>query len=100
MRIARFLLSVGGVAALLAAGCVRAISKPRMAEQDVIRVAKAEMVTRFPDSVAAHEPYHAEFKDGAWSVWGTVPAGVRGGGAPEATVRDSDGRVTEVHLSR
>jgi hypothetical protein len=88
------------VLVLLVAGCTRTVSNPRMVEQDVIRVAKAEMTARFPDSVAAHEPYHAEFKDGTWSVSGTVPAGVRGGGSPEATVRDSDGKVTDVHLSR
>jgi hypothetical protein len=71
-----------------------------MTEQDVIRVAKAEMTARFPASVAAGEPYLAAFHDGIWSVTGTVPAGARGGGAPEARVRDSDGKVTEVHLSR
>jgi len=86
--------------ALIVAGCAHAISTPRMTEQEVIRVAKTAMTTRFPDSVAMHEPYHAEFKQGAWSVWGTVPDGMRGGGAPEAVVRDSDGTVTDVHLSR
>ena len=100
MHITRFFLTIGAFVALLAAGCARTASKPRMAEQDVVRVAKSEMFARFSDSVAAHEPYHAEFRDGTWSVSGTVSAGVRGGGAPEATVRDSDGKVTDVHLSR
>jgi hypothetical protein len=58
------------------------------------------MTNHFPNSVAVHEPYHAEFGQGSWSVWGTVPDGMRGGGAPEATVRDSDGKATDVHLSR
>jgi hypothetical protein len=71
-----------------------------MEERDVIRAAKAEMTARFPASVAAGEPYHAEFHDGVWLVTGTTPTGTRGGGAPEARVRDSDGKVTEVHLSR
>jgi hypothetical protein len=100
MRITRFPLFISLLVALLITACTRTASKPRMTEQDVIRVAKAEMTNRFPDSVAAHEPYHAEFGQGSWSVWGTVPDGVRGGGAPEATVRDSDGKVTDVHLSR
>jgi hypothetical protein len=85
---------------LVTFGCARSASKPRMTEQEVILVAKAEMTNRFPDSVVAHEPYHAEFRDGTWSVTGTVPAGMRGGGAPEARVRDSDGKVTDVHLGR
>ena len=74
--------------------------KPRMTESDVIRAAKAEMTSRFPHAVTAHEPYHAEFREGVWSVSGTVSTGERGGGAPEASVRDSDGKVTHVHLGR
>src|SRR5262245_48552055 len=100
MHITRFLLIIAALVVLQSAGCSCSSSKPRMTEQDVIRVAKVEMVARFPGSVTAYEPYRAEFRDGTWSVWGTVPAGVRGGGAPAATVRDSDGRVTGVHLSR
>src|SRR5258706_608921 len=60
MHITRFFLTIGAFVALLAAGCARTASKPRMAEQDVVRVAKSEMFARFSDSVAAHEPYHAE----------------------------------------
>lgn len=86
--------------ALGAFSCAPTDLKPRMTESDVIRAAKAEMTSRFPDAVAAHEPYHADFREGVWSVSGTVSTGVRGGGAPEATVRDSDGMVTDVHLSR
>ena len=71
-----------------------------MTEREVVDVARAAMAARFPGVVAQHEPYHAEFRDGAWSVWGTVPQGMRGGGSPEATVRDSDGQVSDVHLSR
>jgi hypothetical protein len=100
MRITRFPLFISVLVVLFAAACTRTASKPRMTEQEVIRVAKAEMTVRFPGSVAAHEPYHAEFRQGTWSVWGTEPRGMRGGGAPEAVIRDSDGKVTDVHLSR
>ena len=98
MRSACFLLFIS--LALVAFGCARSSSKPRMTQEDVVRVARAAMIARFPDAVAAHEPYHAEFRDGSWSVSGTVPAGMRGGGAPEAVVRDADETVTEVNLSR
>ena len=100
MHIARFTLLVFVLLALVAVGCSHATSTPHMTEQDVIRVAKAAMTNQFPNFVAAHEPYHAEFREGIWSVWGSVPAGVLGGGAPEAVVRDADGKVTDVHLSR
>ena len=100
MRTTRFPLFIFVFVALFAAGCTRTPSKPRMTEQDVIRVAKAEMTIRFPDSVAKHEPYHAEFRQGSWSVWGTVPDGMLGGGALVAVVRDSDGTVTNIYLSR
>jgi hypothetical protein len=100
MRTTRLSLLFFVLLLLVAVGCSHAQSKPRMTEQDAIRVAKSAMSARFPNSVAAHEPYHAEFRQGVWSVWGTVPQGMFGGGAPEATVRDSDGKVTDVHLSR
>jgi hypothetical protein len=100
MHIARLPFLVSVLLALAVAGCTHAASKPRMTEQDAIRVVKSAMSARFPNSVAAHEPYHAEFRQGVWSVWGTVPQGMFGGGAPEAAVRDSDGKVTDVHLSR
>jgi hypothetical protein len=100
MRIARFSFSSFVVLMLVAVSCSHSTSKPRMTEEDAIRVAKAAMTAQFPNSIAAHEPYHAEFRKGIWSVWGAVPDGMLGGGAPEATVRDSDGKVTDVHLSR
>jgi hypothetical protein len=71
-----------------------------MAKPEVIRVALTAMTARFPNSVAANEPYYAAFRDGIWSVWGTVPSGMRGGGAPAAEIRDSDGAVMKVSLSR
>ena len=100
MRLSRFVAFAFSLIAIVTFGCARPIPKPRMVEKDVIRAAKAELMARFPDSVAAYEPYHAEFRDGVWSVSGTAPAETRGGGAPEAAVRDADGKVTEVHLSR
>jgi hypothetical protein len=82
MRVKRLAIYVSALADLFAVDCSRAAPKSRMAEHEVIRATKTEMAARFPDSVAAPEPYHAEIEDGTWSVWGTVPAGVRGGGAP------------------
>jgi hypothetical protein len=101
--LAHMLWLVGSVLAILILVCwlyPLVANRPRMAEQDVIRVAKAEMIARFPQSVATNEDYHAEFRGGTWSVSGTAPSGMRGGGALEATVRDSDGKVTDVHLGR
>jgi len=90
--------------AVVAVGCAEvhgpASAESRMTERQALAVAEAAMATRFPGEVEAHRPYHAKFADGSWSVWGTALGTVRGGGAPEALVRDSDGTVTEVHLSR
>jgi len=40
-------------------------------------------------------PYQAEFKEGFWHVFGTVPGGGPGG-TPEAVVQDGDGKVVSV----
>jgi hypothetical protein len=71
-----------------------------MTEHEVIRVAKAAMIARFPNSVAGHEPYRAEFSNGNWDVFGTAPEGMFGGGSPVAIIRDSDGMVTKIYLSK
>jgi hypothetical protein len=89
---------------LATAGCVEphqaASSKPRMTESQVLKIAEEAMVIRVPSSIEAYRPYHAEYKDGSWSVWGTVPDGMRGGGDPELVIRDSDGKVLNLYFGR
>ena len=48
---------------------------------------------------AACQPYHAELKDGVWTVYGTLKNGSRGG-TPMMTIRKRDGRVIEVWHSQ
>ena len=98
-------LFIALLGAFVTAGCSHtptpASAQPRMTETEVLAVAEAAIVARYSaDLVAAHRPYHATFRNGLWGVSGTVPAGIRGGGAPETIVRDSDGKVFGVSLSR
>jgi hypothetical protein len=99
-RITRLSLFALFLVFAIASGCVSAGSRARMTEDGVVGAAKAATNARFPNAVAAHEPYHSEFRKGLWSVWGTSPDDVLGGGAPEAIVRDSDGKATEIYLSK
>jgi len=58
-------------------------------------VAAARVAWRDAFSTAAigqREPYHATLSNGTWHVYGTLPAGWRGG-SPEALICASDGRV-------
>ena len=75
-------------------------TKPRMTEQQVLDIATPALSERFPAAFKTHQPYCAQFSHGDWWVLGTVPKGVRGGGAPEATVRDSDGKILTMSLGR
>ena len=101
MRLATFICSF---VALASAACVEpyhtASPKPRMTERQVLAIAMPVMNARFPALVAAHQPYRAKFSNGNWWVLGNVPKGIRGGGAPEATVRDLDGKLLGMSLSR
>src|SRR5216684_4442023 len=40
-------------------------------------------------------PYHAQFKDGVWTVYGTLKRGSRGG-TPMMRIRKKDGKVLGV----
>jgi len=71
-----------------------------MTEREVLDIATPELSNRFPAAFQKHQPYHAQFSNGHWWVLGTVPKGIRGGGAPEATVRDSDGKILNMSFSR
>lgn len=80
---------------LLFSGCQPGSSGARLSETDVLKIAEPAMAKRFPESYPKHKPYHAELKDGIWTIRGTLPPDVVGG-TPEATVRDSDGKLVEV----
>jgi hypothetical protein len=70
MQTVRLSFLLAGLEVLLVAGCAApkpVATKPRMTKAEVLKVAKEAMVARFPDSVAGHEPYHAEFREGTWS---------------------------------
>jgi hypothetical protein len=74
-----------------------------MSKQEVIAVAMRAITLRFPYTVAKHYPYDAFFQsDGRWGVYVSRPdhPGLRGGGEPNAWVRDSDGKVLDVFLAR
>jgi len=91
MKTGTLLLSV----ILLLSGCHLGSSGARLSEATVLMVAEPAMAKRFPKSYLECKPYHAELKNGIWIVRGTLPPDVVGG-TPEATVRDSDGKVIEV----
>jgi len=91
MKTGTLLLSV----VLLLSGCDTGSPGARLSEAAVLEIAEPAMAKRFPESYLEHKPYHAELKNGIWTVTGTLPPGVVGG-TPEATVRDSDGKVIEV----
>jgi NTF2 fold immunity protein len=50
--------------------------------------------------VEQYAPFDATFRDGIWSVGGTNPKGVRGGGAPVVEIRDQDKKVLRIYYSR
>jgi len=69
-------------------------------ERAAIAVAKAAWHGKFSAaSVKEREPYRAELSDGTWHVFGTLPAGWRGG-TPEALVCASNGKVLKVFHGR
>jgi hypothetical protein len=74
-----------------------------MSKSQVIFVAKREIAARFPWSVAKHYSYDAFLQsDGIWGVYVPHPdqPGLKGGGEPNAEVRDRDGKVLKVYLAR
>jgi|SRR5437762_3171313 len=78
-------------------------SKPRMTKQEVIAVASRAIEGRFPWAAAKHYHYDAFLQaDGIWGVYVPRPdqPGLRGGGDPNAEVRDHDGKVLKVYLAR
>jgi hypothetical protein len=51
------------------------------------------------DQVRKFQPYHAELRDGIWTVYGTLKSGSRGG-TPELRISKKDGRVLDIWHSQ
>jgi hypothetical protein len=51
------------------------------------------------DHIAKKKPYHADLKDGVWTVEGSLPKGTAGG-VPTAKISRADGRILFVIHSR
>jgi hypothetical protein len=78
-------------------GCNNDNPQPRrLSEVQVLPIAERALKgTMPPEYVDKYKPYRAEFRDGLWHVFGTLP-GNGPGGTPEARVRDRDGEVLQV----
>jgi hypothetical protein len=70
-----------------------------MTKEIAIATALRAIEAKFPGAAAAHS-FEAFLRDGVWGVYVPMPLGVRGGGAPNAEVRDADGEVLRVYLAR
>jgi hypothetical protein len=72
----------------------------RLTEDQVLAIVEPALNAKMgPEYVSKYKPYRAEIREGVWKVSGSLPGGGRGG-TPEATVRDSDGKVLEVFHSQ
>ena len=69
--------------------------KTHLTEQDVLKIALPMLKKEYPKSIENYEPYHAEFENGNWHVFGTLPKNWRGG-TPEAVVQDKDGTILKI----
>jgi hypothetical protein len=69
-------------------------------EETAVNIAKAVFAPIFTsEEIAKYNPYHAQFKDGVWIVYGTLKPGSRGG-TPQLRMQKKDGRVLEVWHSQ
>ncbi len=69
-------------------------------EATAVRIAEAVFGPIFGrETVSKFLPYHAQLRDGVWTVYGTLKHGWRGG-TPEMSIQKSDGRVVDVWHSR
>lgn len=69
--------------------------KSNLTEQDVLKIALPVLQKTYPESFNNYIPYHAEFENGNWHVFGTLPKNWRGG-TPEAVVQDKDGTILKI----
>jgi hypothetical protein len=69
-------------------------------EVTAVKVAEAVFQPIFgTEEVTKYLPYHAQLKDGVWTVYGTLKPGSRGG-TPQMTIQKQDGKVIEVWHSQ
>jgi len=69
-------------------------------EATAVKVAEAIFVPVFgEEEVAKWRPYHAQLKDGVWTVYGTLKPGSRGG-TPMLAIQERDGKVLEIWFSQ
>ena len=69
--------------------------KTHLTEQDVLKIALPVLKKEYPKSFDNYAPYHAEFENGNWHVFGTLPKGWDGG-TPEAVVQDKDATILKI----
>ena len=60
---------------------------------------KTKSETFSPQNIRQFEPYTATLRDGVWHVHGTLPSNFHGV-VPEATIRESDGRIDVSGVSK
>jgi hypothetical protein len=61
-----------------------------------VKIAEAVFEPIFgAEEVSEYLPYHAQLKNGVWTVYGTLKRGSRGG-TPQLTIQKKDGKVIEV----
>jgi hypothetical protein len=69
-------------------------------EVTAVNVAEAVFQPIFgTEEVKKYLPYHAQLKEGAWIVYGTLKPGSRGD-TPQMTIQKKDGKVIEVWHSQ
>jgi hypothetical protein len=69
-------------------------------EITAVKIAEAVFAPIFgAEEVAKFRPYHAQLKDGFWTVYGTLQEGSLGG-TPELIISKKDARVVEVWHSQ
>jgi hypothetical protein len=65
-----------------------------------VKIAEAVLPPIFgEEEVNKYRPYHAQLRDGIWTVYGTLAPSSRGG-TPQMTIQKKDGKVIEVWHSQ
>lgn len=69
-------------------------------EGTAVKVAEAIFLPVFgQEEVTEFLPYHAQLRDGVWTVYGTLKPNSRGG-TPQLRIQKKDGKVLEVWHSQ